>query len=123
MPLYGCVAISLKFLRVKLKLLGCEKFIFNSLWIAYLLLFLFFCFCFFLKSHSETLLSRGSSGEFLMSRVDCISVILWIHILINRKQGVLLLVPQFLCSEDVSYTLMQIHILTLGLDHVNPVES
>ena len=40
-------------------------------------------------------------------------MILWIHILINRKQGVLLLVPQFLCSEDVSYTLMQIHILTL----------
>ena len=47
MPLYGCVAISLKFLRVKLKLLGCEKFIFNSLWIAYLLLFLFFVFVFF----------------------------------------------------------------------------
>lgn len=86
---------------------------------VFVLLFFFFL----LKSHSEKLLSRGSPGEFSMSRVHCISVILWIHIFIDREQGVFLFVPQFPCSEDVSHTLMQIYILTLGLDHVNPVES
>lgn len=40
-------------------------------------------------------------------------MILWIHIFIDRKQGVFLFVPQFPCSEDVSHTLMQIDVLTL----------
>lgn len=41
------------------------------------------------------------------------SMVFWVHIFVDRKQGVFLLVPQFPCSEDVSDTLMQIDVLTL----------